>query len=274
MRDVDRCLTTAHGLGVVDPRIVHGAQNLVLVAGDRVLRFPRHTADAERIDEISARHAAAFDLGLVPHPPVRTAAGPVGTAHLELVRVAGAPLPQILAGGGQPDLDLVAESLTEALAATRRAGPDQWPFPQRDWVRMWAELPHRAEAHAGLLPPAHRPAWLAAADRAAVVARAAPLGLMHGDLQGHNVLVTPDGRVSAVLDWDSALIGDPAMDAVAALHDFPAEVRARVVARHDWLAADLDRFAAYRATWELQAALWRVTSGPSPTDRAGLRRPV
>lgn len=265
---VEDCRATAAGVGVVDALVVPGAQNLVLLAGDRVLRFPRKAADAARIEEIAARHQIACTLGLAPRPPVRAVAGPVGVAHLELARIDGTPLPDVLASG-DVDLSVVAESLARNLAATRLVRAEQWPFAQRDWVGVWAELPRRARRFGGLLPAAALPRWLAAAEAAADVAASAPLGLLHGDLQGGNVLVGTDDSVTTVLDWDSALIGDPAMDTAAALHDFPAGVRAELVARHDWLAADDERFAAYRATWELQAALWQA-GDRSAVSRGGM----
>ena len=52
-------------------------------------------------------------------------------------------------------------------------------------------------------------AWLdryeAVLDRAA--ATEVPLGLLHNDFGGHNMLLDDDGRLVAILDWDWAMTG-------------------------------------------------------------------
>lgn len=44
----------------------------------------------------------------------------------------------------------------------------------------------------------------------------APVRLVHGDLGGSNVHFGEDGRLTGVLDWDMAILSDPAIDAALA----------------------------------------------------------
>jgi aminoglycoside phosphotransferase (APT) family kinase protein len=69
-------------------------------------------------------------------------------------------------------------------------------------------------------------------DPVSVIPREARL--LHGDPGGHNVLIQPSG-VSALIDWEDALLGDPLFD-VASLCCFHPERRHPVIFR----ALDLD----------------------------------
>jgi aminoglycoside phosphotransferase (APT) family kinase protein len=55
----------------------------------------------------------------------------------------------------------------------------------------------------------------------------APAGIVHGDYQWDNVLFAPDppGRLAAIVDWDSATVGDPLIDLgwLLGLWDEPGE---------------------------------------------------
>ncbi|WP_128374760.1 phosphotransferase family protein [Streptomyces cavernae] len=56
--------------------------------------------------------------------------------------------------------------------------------------------------------------------------------LVHHGLRGEHLLVSPDGRVRGVLDWSSAVVGDPAEDiaGLAVSVGAPAAVRAATLA--------------------------------------------
>ncbi|MFD0416991.1 aminoglycoside phosphotransferase family protein [Streptomyces sp. NPDC127108] len=65
-----------------------------------------------------------------------------------------------------------------------------------------ARLAAYGEAPAAHVPP-HGPA---------ATARPAPAVVLHNDLKGEHLLVSSTGRVSGVLDWADAVVGDPAED--------------------------------------------------------------
>jgi aminoglycoside phosphotransferase (APT) family kinase protein len=66
---------------------------------------------------------------------------------------------------------------------------------------------------------------------------------IHGDLDARNLLVE-DGRVSAVIDWGSAGVGDPACDVMVAWKLLPPDVR-----------------RVFRAALEVDDATWRRGRG-------------
>lgn len=55
--------------------------------------------------------------------------------------------------------------------------------------------------------------------------RTEPRTLIHGDLHSRNLLVTPDGRLSGVLDWVDVHRGHPETDLATAFEVLPAGVR-------------------------------------------------
>lgn len=48
-----------------------------------------------------------------------------------------------------------------------------------------------------------------------------PIRLVHGDYGPHNVLIGPDCRVAAILDWEISTLGDPLADLAYALNPWP-----------------------------------------------------
>ena len=56
--------------------------------------------------------------------------------------------------------------------------------------------------------------------------------LVHHDLKGEHLVVSPDGRVRGVLDWTGTVVGDPAEDiaGLAVAVGSPAAVRAATLA--------------------------------------------
>jgi aminoglycoside phosphotransferase (APT) family kinase protein len=132
------------------------------------------------------------------------------------------------------------------------AGGDRWEELLRDQViprlpaRWWTEAARRVDA-ALALPPV-------------------PASLVHGDLAGHNVHWSDDGRQCiGVLDWDLAQPYDPAVD-VACL------------AWHGWdtvrAAVDADTYARARVwfrTFGLEQVSAALLLGDAPeryVDRA------
>ena len=108
---------------------------------------------------------------------------------------------------------------------------------------------------------APEPAGVAAAEEAAQ----APISLVHGDLSAGNLLVNTDGDLIAVLDWDGAALGDPAMDCAALVANCPppavGSIR-RLTPDH----SELDRSAkVYLHTWPVQHELWLARAQPRPS---------
>lgn len=252
------CRATAAALGFAVEHIEVGAQNVVLVGDDVVLRFPIRGRDADRIPELGLRHQRAAEMGLRAPDVLSQVEGPPGRAHLAMRRVDGFPLTESVARLDGRKRQRALADVVAVLQTLRQVDAERWPFGGEDWISLWAGLPERLDRLSDHLPRARLHDWYAVASQAADVAASAPLGLMHGDLQDPNVRIRGNGRLGGVLDWDSALIGDPAMDTAAILHSIGTESAARLLSFLPWLREDMRRFAVYRSTWELQAALWRA----------------
>jgi hypothetical protein len=229
---------------------IDGAQHLVLVGDSQVWRFPRHPQDCARITEMAERIERAAPLGaprvlaVVPGEP--------GECHLILSRIAGTSLLRARASG-RP----VGRAILAALRRLRGTSESDWPFPQVGWAQMWSGFAAMAQARADRLPPEQAASLLAGAHAAAAMAAAAPLRIVHGDLASDNIMVAADGGLAGILDWDGAILGDPAIDTAAALHVLDPGQRDAVLEAHPNLADDMRRWVVYRETWTLQNLLWK-----------------
>lgn len=286
---------------VLDQR---GQRNDVVVdvRAGLVWRFPRYAEDLPLLAETAQRLRAVTALG-IPAPRVLggepTAA--LGRAHLVLSYVPGIALDDPAVGGlPAPARQLLGANLADVFRRLRRLPPGLWPGSCPDWGWLWADLGRRA---AGVLPELLTPEEWARAEaalaRAAATAAAAPQGLVHGDLGGVNVRLDPGtGALTGLIDWDGAVLGDPAVD-VAAVAALPQAVRdlapaaaadtdgaataerharaveavlASMLAAQPTLRDELDRFADYLATWPLQEAVWAVEHDDAAMLRDGLAR--
>lgn len=234
-----------------------GAQNCVLFSddGELVYRFPRY--EPRRVGDVAERHRRARAIGMPAPRVVAAVAGGLGEAHVVLQRIPGTPLQELL-----PRLPLsarltAAAGIAELLVRLRAVSPGDWPFPAADWTRLWSGLGRDAAAAARTGRAGVRPGDVELARRASATARSAPIGLVHGDLAWGNILFADDGCVAGILDWDFAVIGDPAVDVAAVLMHLPEEMVHEFHARHEWAAPDLARFDDYLATWDLQHRLWQ-----------------
>lgn len=214
-------------------------RNLIEIDGAIVRRYPLTAADLADLENIAARHEAAREAGL-PVPRVLA----VKPDHLILERSVGTPLMVTrLSPAAERRL---SEHLSDLLAAL--ANVSTWPLPVRPWTQLWAQLRDAADT----------PHTQAAVDTAAQVS----VALTHGDLSAGNLLVTADGDLCAVIDWDGATLADPAQDFSALCANVgpgvARAVRARV-AKADVLQARAD---TYIATWPIQHELWLAGRHP------------
>jgi aminoglycoside phosphotransferase (APT) family kinase protein len=251
LMDVGRLEAWLDGQGVeaghpVTVRPLAGGASNVMFAIDRgagswVLRRPAQVAveraDAGMLREYRILHALAGSA--VPHPGVVALCedrAVLGSVFYLMQRVDGGPALPVPAALDNPrGRSAIADALVDALARLhdfdwRGAGlaklgrPDGFHERQVErWMRQLRsydgrELPGVDVVTAWLL--AHRPADFEPA-------------LMHGDYHTMNVLMTfdPAPAVAAIVDWETATIGDPVLDlagfseswARAAGHDWPGE---------------------------------------------------
>jgi len=244
----------------------------VVLAGDVAYRFPR---DEESRRALAGRTALLRVLQgsrlPVATPVPLTAAEPgqdepLGRCHVALSRLPGQPLPreQATSPRSEPivigDLARLLDALAELGAdpAVRKAAPG--PDPDH-WARFAAEVTRV------LFPLMTPPGRRRAGAELARVMGVDPGGtaLVHGDLGGSNLLwqVTEAGpRLTGVLDWDEAQIGNQAGDLASLAATFGWELAGRLDARrHAGRRPAIADARAIAATFALQQALPAALSG-------------
>jgi aminoglycoside phosphotransferase (APT) family kinase protein len=172
----------------------------------------------------------------------------------------------------EPARRRVAEAMIDVLATIHAQDPDAVGLGDlgkregyierqlRRWKGQWEqaktrELPALDEAHARL---------------SASIPDQGPAAIVHGDYRLDNMIVSREGEVNAVLDWELCTLGDPLADlgllavywdrpyggAPAKVPGFPSidELNARYAERSGRSIADLDFYVAF-GSWKLAAII-------------------
>ncbi len=184
----------------------------MVAVGDGLLA--RYGEDTER--EAMLLAAIAPRLPLPVPVPVAVAAD-----HLVFPRVPGSPLldlPRAARRVFAPQLRAFADAvhaLVPGVEVTEDGTPlEDWLEEARaTWPGVREAVPVRLHAHvearlAGAPPPAERRVFI------------------HGDLGAEHVFVA-GGRITGIIDWSDAVIGDPALDRGRLLRDFGGDGDAR-----------------------------------------------
>ncbi|GGX76175.1 viomycin phosphotransferase [Streptomyces hiroshimensis] len=255
----------------------------VVIGSDRVVCLPRTDAVASRLPDRAAtlRTLAALDLGFRTPEPLCEGGGHEDAEEasempfLVLSRIPGAPLEP----GALDDplvADAVAEQYASLLAGLARAGTDETvraALPRAPEGR-WREF--AADVRAELLPLMSGSGRRRAERELAALDTLPHLtcAVVHGDLGAENVLWEHTGgvpRLSGVVDWDEAGLGDPAEDLAAVGASYGRDFLGRVLARGDRPADGLAaRVAAIRGTFALQQALSGYRDGDEEELAEGL----
>ena len=251
------------------PEFRHGQFHDVVLAGDVAYRFPR---DEESRRALPGRVALLRALGNCRLPvatPVPLPTAPaaqheaLGRCHAALTRLRGEPLPPELAARFEAAVIAELGGLLDALRglgaepAVRDAVPTADP---RQWDRFAADV---ARVLFPLMSQRGRRRAEAELTRVAAVDPAGT-ALVHGDLGGTNLLWTvPESgpRLSGVLDWDGAQLGNQAEDLASLAATFGWPVAERLVRSRDGGHGALPDARAIAATFALQQALPAALSG-------------
>jgi aminoglycoside 2''-phosphotransferase len=262
-----------------------GQYNVVVVVGERlVFRFPRFPEGVARLPALAhllravCRHVALATpdpLAVVVEPPE------VGHAYVAYAHVPGEPLTRdrVDAVAGVSARRELAAQLAAFLAALH-AVPAAEALPggplavaafdrRAEWTDLYARIRARLfpamRRDARRDVAAHFEAFLG--DPRAAAIRPA---LVHGDFGPGNVLATEGAggapRLSGVIDFDRAGLGDPAVD-LAAAESFGL---AALWDAYPGRAALRERARFYRGTFALQEALYGVEHG----DEAAFTRSI
>lgn len=204
-----------------------------------VLRRPALVA-IERADEGMRREFRILDAlkgSKVPHPETVALCEDhqiLGCTFFLMQHVEGItpapPLPETFASDDQPS---VAFAMVDALAALhefdwRHSSLSDFGRPDGFHERQVARWTSQLASYGGRDLPGidHVTAFLAANRPSSFEP-----SLMHGDFHMFNALIDehPPGRVVAILDWETATIGDPALDLVGF-----CEIWGKVTAEPGW----------------------------------------
>ncbi|MFC5143438.1 phosphotransferase family protein [Streptomyces aureoversilis] len=253
--------------GAGDLTVRRGQFHHIVIGADRVVCLPRTEAAAAGLPERAAalRTLAGLDLGFRTPEVLASSRGGGGhdgdgTPFLVLSRIPGAPLE----AGALDDpvvADAVAAQYASLLAGLARAGTDGTVraalprAPEDRWRQFAADV--RAELFPLMSGSGRRRAEreLTALDTLPRITDA----VVHGDLGGENVLWEhTDGlpRLSGVVDWDEAGLGDPAEDLAAVGASYGEDFLGWVLACGDRPTdGPTARIAPIRGTFALQQAL-------------------
>ncbi|MFE4974421.1 aminoglycoside phosphotransferase family protein [Kitasatospora sp. NPDC056651] len=247
-------------------------------------RFPRWAGlPVEPVASVGTSHAM-YRLGaelVVRVPRTPGSAGEIDREERWLPRLAPhlpVPVPVPLAVGGPVDgcpwswavlrwLDganpvvgdlarpaLLAEDLAAFVTAMRRLDPTGGPASYRSEALADRDANVR-KAVAAVADVIDAEAATAAWEEALKAPEhPGPPVWIHADLQPGNLLVSPDGRLGAVIDFGCAGLGEPAVDLIPAWYVLPASARA---AFRTAVAADDATWARARG-WALSVALMEV----------------
>jgi aminoglycoside phosphotransferase (APT) family kinase protein len=206
-----------------------GTDNALYRLGDdKVVRLPRREGNVGALEkELRWLPALAPVLPLAVPVPLAIGEPAVGYPLLWAVYrwLPGKPITE----APITDLARAAADLADFIVALQRVDATAGPRPGRHNVARGALLARRDEATRAAIAglgdtidgDALTPVWedaLAASEW-----DSSPLWI-HGDLDARNLLVD-DGRLSAVIDFGTLGVGDPAYDVMVAWKIFPADIR-------------------------------------------------
>lgn len=201
-----------------------GSENAMFRLGaDKVVRLPRHPRAVEAISH-ELRWLPRLSPGLPVASPEPLGRGEPGE---------GFPWPWSVYGwldgrnpvpGALDEPRLLAEDLGAYVAALRRTDPAEGPTGYRG-VPLAARDPFLREALAQLTGRIDTAAVTEVWEEALRAPEyAGPPVWAHGDLMAGNLLVTA-GRLSAVIDFGTVGVGDPAVDLISAWCVLPTDAR-------------------------------------------------
>ncbi|GAA4079067.1 phosphotransferase family protein [Nonomuraea soli] len=193
--------------------------HVVLFPGIAAVRIGRRATDAAEMPRRAEIHRVIAAAGLpfaVPEPLTEVTAFGERTAFA-VSWIDGEGLPE---GAGDPAaFGPLLEALREVEISPALRDLLHTPRPYAGGVG-WADI------LAGEVVPRLPPQWRDGVRQrldAMLALEEVPARLVHGDLGGGNVHFGKDGKLVGVLDWDMAILSDPAIDGalVATWHGWP-----------------------------------------------------
>ncbi|MFI8929332.1 aminoglycoside phosphotransferase family protein [Streptomyces sp. NPDC053474] len=248
--------------------VSEGGEHSTWWVGDRyVLRLALDADTAARQRrELALRDALRPLLPVAVPASVASGSWAHGLAYTVDVRLPGVSAERRPVGAeGEQDLARLLGALRTAAAPT---------LPARAPRSLDALGAAAGRALARLAVDGEVPGGLAVDATARPAPAPAPV-VLHNDLKGEHLLVSSSGRVSGVLDWADAVVGDPAEDVAGLALSVGAPTAARVAAAAGHAPAVAERgllLARYDTALRLADRLYGDDDSPVPLLRAQLAR--
>jgi aminoglycoside phosphotransferase (APT) family kinase protein len=246
--------------------------------GPLAVRIPSLEACTDRL-AMEPRLVAALEAAGVPFVPramraIHTNDGRLlATVHVLVDGVAARDVPRAR-GARREQLARELGAFLGMLHAFPAAEARALGVPERElWADQYVPFIEAARPHLG----PRTGAWLdalAARFLAEGGTTPAPRVLVHGDVDGRNVLVRPDGALAGVIDYGDAMVADPAIDFACILNDWPWSFLERVLAHYP-LPVDDDarrRTAFYITVGPLFDVVWGAETGDAALLQRGRRK--
>lgn len=299
MLDAIRKLAPGLALRTIE-RIGSGQNNEVwLVDSAFIFRFPRYEEgvrqlrrEADLLERIAGRLPLAIprpEYGVLepaarrdPAAAPRAESAAAGRAFMGYRKIEGVPLEGERLHRMRDDASLrrVAGQLTgflKALHATDLAVGAGWLeleagsfVPYREWEELYERL--RLELYRFMNPEArdrtdrHFADFFAARGHSRIDA-----ALIHGDFGGSNILCDPsENKLTGVIDFGSAHVGDPATDYAALSASYGDEFLRIAAELNPDILGMRDRILFYKGTFALQEALFGLEHGDDEAFKSGL----
>lgn len=265
-------------------RIESGQNNDVwLVDSTYIFRFPKYAEGVRQLE----REAALLALlaGRLPLEVPRPAfcvlePSAAGRAFMGYRIIEGVPLEgERLERMNDPAASSrIAGQLADFLRALHSTDPEGGGGPEAaseyDPFQEWEDLYRRLQSklYRFMNPEArartdrHFADFFAAKEHGRIVP-----SLIHGDFGAENILYDPAAkRVTGVIDFGSAQLGDPAIDYAALLASYGEGFVRLVSERNPEIRDMMERVRFYKGTFALQEALFGLEHGDDDAFRSGL----
>lgn len=265
-------------------RIESGQNNDVwLIDSTYIFRFPKYAEGIRQLErEAALLTLLAGRLPLEVPSPAFCVLEPsdAGRAFMGYRIIEGVPLEgERLERMNDPAASSrIAGQLADFLRALHSTDPEGWCGPEAaseyDPFQEWEDLYRRLQSklYRFMNPEArartdrHFADFFAAKEHGRIVP-----SLIHGDFGTENILYDPAAkRVTGVIDFGSAQLGDPAIDYAALLASY-GEGFVRLVSERNPESRDMmERVRFYKGTFALQEALFGLEHGDDDAFRSGL----
>jgi len=255
----------------------------LLIGSELVFRFPKYGEGIEQLKrEVDLLRCIAEHVPLqIPLPLYRKlAADERGRAFIGYRLIEGEPLErevlqriadesQLRQLAGQLGGFLKALHRLDARGLVGHHGVAEYRG-DAEWIDLYERIREKLYPHmkqeARSWTDRHFTSFLGNAEHFAFMP-----SIIHGDFGTSNILYDPaNGRISGIIDFGSAGIGDPAVDYAALLASYGEDFFKLLIEENPGIGRTMNRVRFYTGTFALQEALFGLEYGDDGAFRSGM----